>query len=104
MQCNGRTRLTKRGDFGFLTVQCERRVGVKVWYDASGAIHAGCASHVAELVRRFPESDPPEPVWLHEDSTLVNFPEPVVIGSKWLVFDDLDAAKWSADREGSWTA
>ena len=46
--------------------ECARRVGVHVWYDARGDLHAACADHIAARLHRYPEADPPEPVWLHE--------------------------------------
>ncbi len=97
-RCDGRTHQVP-GEFGFLTVQCKSTRGLRTWYDAQGTIHNGCAAHVADLVRRYPEADPPEPEWLEGD---VQFPV-FTIGSRWLTFvDAVDAAKWEQDR--SWTA
>lgn len=55
------------GDFGLRPVLCSQIVGVRQWYDSEGTLHAGCALHVRAMVSRFPEADPPEPRWLHEE-------------------------------------
>lgn len=68
--------------------ECAQRVGVRTWYDATGVIHSACPAHMAERLHRYPEADPPEPTWLHEDPEYA---------------DDVTFAKWFADREESWT-
>ena len=68
--------------------ECTRRVGVRVWYDSRGDVHAACSSHIAERLHRYPECDPPEPAWLHDE------PESA---------DAVTLAKWFAERE-NWTS
>jgi hypothetical protein len=71
-------RLWRRGE----NRECMQRVGVRTWYDAAGTKHAACSRHIAERLNRFPEADPPEPKWLHEDPEYA---------------DDMTYAKWFAE-------
>lgn len=76
------------GTYGFRPVTCGHTVAVRVWYDERGTLHGACPDHIAARLHLYPESDPPEPVWLHEDPEYA---------------DDMTYAKWAADRD-SWTA
>jgi NAD-dependent dihydropyrimidine dehydrogenase PreA subunit len=46
---------------------CGQVVGIRSWYDSAGTLHRACPNHVAGRLHRYPESNPPEPEWLHED-------------------------------------
>lgn len=70
----------RAGDFGMEPVLCSQVVGVRQWYDSEGALHAACALHSGSMVRRFPEADPPEPKWLHEQP---EYADPITAAKSW---------------------
>ena len=52
--------------------QCARRIGVTRWTDTAGFEHAACPTHLAAMQSLWPVGDPPEPEWLHEDTSFTD--------------------------------
>lgn len=95
-QCNA-TIGQEKGEFGFVPVRCTQTVGTRAYWEAGArertntdhlVAYCSIPGHEEQVRRRFPEGEPPMPVFLHEDP---DYADPVTL------------AKAEADREETWT-